>query len=102
MNPVITLIPRMSEKAYAVSSGGTYVFDVPMTANKEQIMAAVKRQYKVGVADVRTVITKGKPVRASRGKRSNPASAYRSNRKKAYVTLVSGESIKIFDDEGAK
>ncbi|PLS81883.1 50S ribosomal protein L23 [Candidatus Saccharibacteria bacterium] len=99
MSAHISLVPRMSEKAYAATQQNTYVFTVPTTANKQQIASAVAEQYGVKVTDVRAVIVKGKPVRASRGKRAYPATAYRSNIKKAYVTVAEGDSIKIFDEE---
>lgn len=102
MSTAMSLIPRMSEKTYAASLNNTYVFNVPMTANKQEIASAVAAQYSVGVTDVRVVISKGKPVRASRGKRAYPGTAYRSNTKKAYVTLSEGDSIKLFDEEGDK
>lgn len=102
MSTAITLIPRMSEKTYASSLNNTYVFNVPLASNKQQISDAVAEQYSVGVTDVRVVVSKGKPVRASRGKRAYPGTAYRSNTKKAYVTLKEGDSIKLFDEEGDK
>ncbi len=98
MSTDLTLVPRMSEKTYATSLNNTYVFNVPLSANKQQISDAVAKQYSVGVSDVRVVIMKGKPVRAYRGKRAYPGRAYRSNAKKAYVTLNEGDSIQIFDD----
>lgn len=99
MSTHISLVPRMSEKTYASSlNNNTYVFNVPTSANKQQITAAVQAQYNVGVVDVRVVIVKGKPVRAFRGKRAYPGRAYRSDAKKAYVTLKEGDSLDIFND----
>jgi len=96
---MITLIPRMTEKAYAESLKGTYVFTVPMVANKAAIITAVEAQYPgVKVKDVRSVVQNGKVVRASRGKRANPGLAARSDSKKAYVTLREG-SIELFKEE---
>lgn len=94
------LTPRVSEKTYALANAGSYVFNVPMSANKQQIMAAIKQQYGVEVADVRTVIVKGKAIRAYRGARRNPVEARRSDTKKAYVTLVEGASLDLFNQEG--
>lgn len=102
MSTTMQLIPRLSEKTYAASMQNTYVFNVPTDVNKQQIIAAVSAQYGVAVTDVRTVISKGKPVRASRGKRANPGTAYRSNVKKAYVTLKEGDAIQLFDEGGEK
>lgn len=96
------ITPRVSEKTYAEAQNGTYVFNVPTTANKQQIIAAITEQYGVKVSDVRVVIAKGKTVRASRGKRQNPGVALRSKRKKAYVTLAEGDRIDLFNEEEAK
>lgn len=95
---MIALIPRMTEKAYAQSLSGTYVFDVPMTANKASIIEAVEAQYDgVKVKDVRTVVRDGKRVRAYRGKRHMPGVAFRKDTKKAYVSLSEG-SITLFNE----
>lgn len=99
---MITLIPRMTEKAYQVSQLGTYVFTVPLTANKAAVIDAIQTQYPgTKVKDVRTVVQNGKSIRSSRGKRQNPASAVRSDRKKVYVTLKEG-SIELFKEEETK
>ena len=43
---LVLVTPRVSEKAYRlVSSQNTYVFDVPMSANKNEIKAAVESQF---------------------------------------------------------
>ena len=99
---MLTLIPRVSEKAYASAQNGIYVFNVAMIANKAGIIDAVKREYKVEVKDVRFVIQKGKPVRASRGKRANPGTAKRKSTKKAYVSLVEGAKLDLFNEAEAK
>lgn len=99
---MITLIPRMTEKAYVASQNGTYVFTVPLTANKAEIIRAVEAEYDgVKVKDVRTVVQNGKAVRAYRGKRQNPGRAHRTDSKKAYVTLREG-SITLFKEEETK
>lgn len=95
---MLTLIPRVSEKTYASAQSGTYVFNVPMVANKAGVIDAVKQQYNVEVKDVRFVVVKGKPVRASRGKRAQPVQALRSKTKKAYVSLVEGASLDLFNE----
>lgn len=98
----MTLIPRVSEKTYAsAQSSNTYVFNVPTTATKQQIADLVATEYGVKVADVRVVNIKGKPVRASRGKRANPGTALRTKRKKAYVRLSEG-TINVFNEEETK
>ena len=95
---MLTLIPRVSEKAYAAHQDGTYVFNVPMSANKAGVIAALKEQYDVTAKDVRFVIQNGKPVRASRGKRAQPSEALRTKKKKAYVSLVEGAELNLFNE----
>lgn len=95
----LTLIPRISEKSYAQSKlNNTYVFTVPIKANKQQVAEAVSAQYGVTVVDVNVVISKGKAVRSVR-KRSQPVKGKRIDTKKAYVRLADGSTIKMFDEE---
>ena len=95
--------PRVSEKAYRlVSLDNTYVFDVPLAANRQQIVDAIESQFEVKVAKIRTLVQSGKAVRFSRGKGRYPGTAHRKDTKKAYVTLVEGNSIKVFDTEEPK
>jgi large subunit ribosomal protein L23 len=97
----LTLIPKVSEKSYDNAiKARTYVFMVDKHANKQQIADAVASQFNVKVENVRTLVTKGKPVRTMVLNRQRiRIDASRSDRKKAYVTLVEGDSIKIFDEE---
>jgi large subunit ribosomal protein L23 len=96
---LLTLIPRVSEKAYATAQNNTYVFNVPTGVNKQQIAEAVAAQYGVTVTGVKTIVVKGKAVRYSRGKRAYPGTTNRSDFKKAYVTLAEGSRLEIFDEE---
>lgn len=107
MDKSMILKPRMSEKSYALSQTGVYVFDVPSDANKLQVEKAVQAQFEVSVTNVRISILKGKQARSIRiGARSRSnVSGKRSNVKKAYVTLKDGESIPVFaalDEQQAK
>ena len=52
----MTIIPRISEKAYAASANGVYVFRVPLNLNKNEIKAAVETQFDVTVLKVKTAI----------------------------------------------
>ena len=96
MNILIT--PRATEKSYRLATAqNTYVFNVPLSANKQQIVAAVEAEYDgTKVASVKTVVQSGKAVRFSRGKNRYPGTTNRKDTKKAYVTLAEGE-IKMFD-----
>jgi len=97
----VTLVPRMSEKAYAQTvSSNTYIFVVPMDSNSQLIKSEVEKQFKgTKVKDVRTVIAKGKAKRTfTKHKRMDGKKA---DFKKAYITLSEGK-INIFGEEDKK
>lgn len=98
MDKFMTLKPRQSEKTYALSQTGVYVFDVPKTANKLQVADAIKAQFDVTVTNVRISILKGKQARSIRigGKSRANVSGMRSDVKKAYITLKDGDTIPVF------
>lgn len=99
MNTII-VTPAATEKAYRLSTAqNTYVFNAPVAANKQQIVDAVESQYDVKVASIKTLVQSGKAVRYSRGKNRYPGTTTRKDSKKAYVTLVQGDSIKVFATE---
>ena len=95
--------PRATEKAYRlVTAQNTYVFDVPLGANKNEIVAAVEEQFEgTKVASIKTLVQSGKSIRFSRGKRRFPGTTNRQDSKKAYVTLSEGK-IKVFEQEEVK
>lgn len=100
----LQLIPRVSEKAYAVSQADgvkTYIFQVPLDSNKHSIARAVSAQYGVVVESVRTTTTKGKNKQIYR-KGGRPVSTVRNDIKKAYVTLRAGDSLPLFEAEAAE
>jgi len=102
---MMLLKPRMSEKAYQQSlTKQTYVFVVPTTANKVQIKDAVQSQYNVTVEEVNVIVQNGKKARSIRlgNRRARPIMGERSTFKKAYVKLIDGDSIKIFEEEEQK
>lgn len=97
---MILVTPKTTEKAYGLASGmNVYVFDVPTSANKEQIARAVESQFEVKVTGVKTLVQKGKSIRYSRGKNRYPGSTTRRDTKKAYVTLAEGSDIPVFAAE---
>ena len=77
------------------AEGDTYsqqvVFEVVKDANKVEIAHAVEKLFKVSVADVRTVVVRGK------AKRVGKFSGMRPGWKKAYVTLKAGDAIAFFE-----
>lgn len=97
----LALVPRISEKAYAMSQRDnvkTYVFEVPTGTNKHSVARAVTSQYDVVVTSVRTTTAKGK-VKQSYRKGGRPITGVRSDVKKAYVTLRSGDVLPLFIEE---
>lgn len=98
----ILITPRATEKAYGLSAQNTYVFNVPVSANKQQIAEAVAEQFEVKVKSVTTAVQAGKAVRYSRGKNRYPGTTSRKDSKKAYVTLAAGSSIQMFEQPEAQ
>ena len=96
MSKTLSLKPRLSEKAYSLSEqGNTYVFDVPISANRHTVGDAVASQYSVSVVSVKIANTASKPVRAYK-KRGRNITFARAGVRKAYVTLASGDKIPVF------
>jgi large subunit ribosomal protein L23 len=81
--------PVITEKATMASEANAVVFEVAISANKPQIKEAVEALFGVKVKAVNTTITKGKHKRF-RGK-----PGVRADVKKAYVTLVEGNTIDV-------
>ncbi len=71
--------------------GNHYLFEVAMDANKVEIASAVEEIFAVHVKQVRTQVKLGKRKRLGRHE------GFRSNWKRAIVTLRSGETIDLFD-----
>ena len=97
----ITVLPRATEKAYAMAQSNVYVFEVPLNANKNEISQAVAEQFNVTVINIKTLVHAGKAIRFNKGKGSHPGMTTRKDLKKAYVTLAEGDSIKVFDEAPA-
>ncbi len=98
MTNKIIVTPRATEKAYAGSKNNEYIFNVPLDANKNQIIEAIEENYDVKVVSIKTLVQSGKAIRYSRGKNRYPGSTFRSDNKKAYVRLADGDSIRVFDE----
>ena len=98
----IIIRPLLSEKANKLSSmSKQYVFEVSSKSNKLQIKNAIEKKFEVKVTKVRTINYKGKMKNTS--VRSNGkvlrTSGFRSNWKKAIVTLLEGQQIDIVGGE---
>lgn len=94
MRPQEVIIgPLITEKTTLLKEkGGVLAFRVAKRANKIMVRQAIEALFKVKVAVVRTENVSGKFKRVGR------YAGYRSDWKKAYVTLKPGEkSIEYFD-----
>ena len=86
----VILSPVVSEKSYSLLDEGRYTFVVHKSANKTEIKEAVQSIFGVKVANVNTMIRKGKK------KRFGLTMGQRKDQKRAIVTLAEGETIDIF------
>jgi len=68
-----------------------FFFEVDLKANKDQVKKAVEKLFNVRVADVNTMVVRGKPGRIGRRATKRP------NWKKAIVTLQEGDTIEFFE-----
>lgn len=97
MSTEMPLLPRLSEKAVAVSQNGVYVFVVPADATKHTVAKAVAAQFAVTVTAVNISILKGKAKRTVSQKGRRQLQGRTSDVKKAYVSLAEGQKLPIFD-----
>lgn len=83
--------PWFSEKALLGTEQGVYVFEVPASATKPEIKAAVEKFYNVTPRQVRMVNLPAKKVSL----RTRRGQGTRARRHKAYVYLKKGDSIQL-------
>ena len=81
--------PVITEKSTLLSDNNQVVFNVPRTATKPDIKAAIEALFNVKVTAVNTMVRKGK-VKRFRGRIGR-----QSDQKKAVVTLAEGQSIDV-------
>ena len=91
LKPIITeKMTQMGEKL------NRYGFKVDKRANKLQIRKAIKDIYGVEVADINTMLYRGKS--KTRYSKSGFISGKSNNYKKAIVTLAKGETIDFYSN----
>jgi large subunit ribosomal protein L23 len=83
--------PLITEKSSAYGEYDTYVFEVNKDASKDQIKTAVEKAFSVKVAAVRTAVYRTRWLKQQA--RFGPP----QYKKKAFVKLVSGQKISIFE-----
>ncbi len=83
--------PLVTEKSMSMTAVGKYVFEVDKHANKIEITGAIEKLFSVKVLKVNTLTVKGKI------KRVRAVPGRTPDWKKAYVTLMPGQRIEIFE-----
>lgn len=83
--------PWLSEKALIGTENGCYVFEVPGSATKLDVHAAVEKYYKVSPRKVRMVNLPAKKVSL----RTRRGEGTKARRHKAYVYLKKGDTIQF-------
>jgi len=83
--------PLVTEKNTYHNAAGIYVFEVHLESDKTEIRTAVEKNFKVKVQSVKTSVCRGQAKQTKFG----PGKI--SRWKKAYVKLVAGEKIALFE-----
>ncbi|QTM69031.1 50S ribosomal protein L23 [Buchnera aphidicola (Hormaphis cornu)] len=87
----ILVAPYISEKSSInIEKYNTFVLKVLKDATKFEIKMAIYKIFEVKVKKINTLIVKGKKKRLNNGRYS-----YRSDWKKAYVTLYKGQNLDL-------
>lgn len=83
--------PLLSEKNAVYQVTGVYVFEVELKANKDDIRTEVEKFFNVKVDTVNTAVCRGRAKANKFGLGKIP------RWKKAYVKLMPGEKIRVFE-----
>lgn len=98
MNAFLLIKPVITEKSLALAqTKSAFTFEVARTATKDQISTLVAQLYSVDVRAVNTIMGH-KSLKSAGAKRLKRA---QSKVKKAIVTLKPGQTIEVFDIQGA-
>ncbi len=93
----LSVLPRLSEKGYNLSHDHVYVVDIEPTLNKNGVKLAIESQFNVKVAKINILNSKGKAKRTISNQGRKVAYGRDADVKKAYVTLVEGNSLPFFE-----
>lgn len=85
----------VSERAYARAEKGVYSLKVHPDATKDDIKKVLKLLFDVDVVRVNTSILRGRVMRRVRAKKKPPIYVKKSNVKKAFVWLKSGQTLPV-------
>jgi large subunit ribosomal protein L23 len=85
--------PIITEKATKLNTSRQYAFEVDLKANKIEIRKAIETQFTVDVISIRTI--RVRPKRTVQFTKRGRFAGKTAARKKAYVTLKTGQTIDI-------
>jgi large subunit ribosomal protein L23 len=85
----VLMRPRITEKAANMTTANVYTFDIARSANKHDVVTAVKALYKVTPIKVNVVNVRGKKVSL----RTRRGYGTKNSVRKAYITLKAGDKI---------
>src|SRR5437763_1363366 len=96
---MLIIKPILTEKGQLIyQNNKVYAFYVLPSANKFQIKQAFQEMFQVKVKKVRT--SRQKPVlRQTRYLQKSPTRVYTKLRKKAFVELMPGQKLPIFEEQ---
>jgi large subunit ribosomal protein L23 len=83
--------PLISEKTSVLGETGVYTFEVDRRATKTDVKSAIEKNFRVKVKAVNTLICRG------RGRRNKTGVGRPTYWKKAFVRLMPGEKIALFE-----
>ncbi len=92
----LNILPRLSEKGYALSQNRVYVVEVSLNMNKHSVVRAIESQFDVNVIKVNLLNVKGKAKRSVSQQGRRVADGRDKSIKKAYVTLAEGQSLPFY------
>jgi large subunit ribosomal protein L23 len=95
----ILIRPIITEKSDKAMKKDVYTFVVNRKSNKLEIAKAVEAAFQVTVEHVNTTVIPGKA--KSRSTKTTVVKGVKPAYKKAFVTLLQGETIDLFGDTGA-
>jgi len=87
--------PILTEKMTALGEIRQYAFEVDINANKIEISKAIEKRFSVNVTSIRTIRNRGKL--KSQFTKQGRFHGFRTNWKKAIVTLAKDQSIELLE-----
>ena len=96
MSKSILIKPIITEKMTTLQEKqNQFAFEVDSRSNKIEISSAIEKKFNVKVLSIRTIVSKGKS--KSQFTKRGKFEGFKSNRKRAIVTLSKESKIDLFE-----